>query len=311
MAGRKPLAPVVLEQGTQLDPDKLAVRRQELIAAHAAGEMPTLEQTAGWIDAAMHAGRVQSALVAATVSERIIAESYRAIAESKGYEGVPYTDAGGSRKHVSSLDEFCDVFFGKGARRCRQLAANLDTLGADLYEAAEKIGLGQRDYNALRALPEADQGVVKAALAEGSDKSAVIDLLNELAERLAQARAEKATLDHRAGNQVARINELEDKLSDARHFLRTAKPDAKADEMFMELAALFIGARAEIGRAETALLAFFEYTDAHALDFDEAVGVRITEVLNSVLAICVDLEVRGIHAPREQAELVLLRAAQG
>jgi hypothetical protein len=311
MAGRKPLPPVVLDQGTQLDPEKLAHRRQELIAAHEAGEMLTAEQATGWIDTAIKIGRIQAAIVASKVSDRIIAESYLSIAESKAYVGMPHPDPALRGATVANMNEFCQIFLGKSQRRCQELAANLETLGAELYEAAELAGLGQRDYNALRALPADDQAVVKAALAEGADKAETIGLINELAVRLEQAREQKETLDRRAANQVARINDLEDKLSDANHFLRTAKPDAKAEAMFMEFAGLCLGARAAIAKTEAALLKFFEHTDAHELDYDDAVGVRITEVLNAVIAISVDLEVRGIHAPRAQAELVLLRAARG
>ncbi|MGB5147477.1 MAG: hypothetical protein WBN86_10170 [Porticoccaceae bacterium] len=313
MAGRKPLTPVALNQGTQLDGELLAARRQELIAAHEAGDMPTAEQLAGWIDAAIHAGRVQAALVTATVADRIIAESYMAIVESKTYIGIPYVDADGSRRHVADLDDFCVAFFGKSARRCRELATNLATLGAELYEAGERIGLGQRDYNALRALPADDQAVVKAALAEGSDKSAVLDLLNELASRLQNAKAENETLDRRAKAQAARNQELQDSLSDAVHFLRNAPPKEQAREMLLELAGHFINAGATVRRTEDALLTFLAYTNEHDLDFDEDVGTRVTELLMSVLAIAGELKItRGIDAPmRAAARLVSIHPDLG
>ena len=235
MSGRNKLTVVPLNAGPQMDRDLLAERRAFLAGAVEAGDMPTAEQLAGWMDAATHVGRVQAALVSETVASRIIAESYAAIVESKTYVGFPCVGPDGSAKRVSSLDEFCEVFFGKSARRCQQLAANLDTLGADLYEAGERIGLGQRDYNALRALPADDQAVVKAALAEGSDKSAVLDLLNELASRLQEAKAEKEVMDRRARDQIARNNELSEKLSDAMHFWRQAEPNEQAERLLNEL----------------------------------------------------------------------------
>ena len=235
MSGRNKLTVVPLNDGPQLDRELLAERRAFVVSAVEAGDMPTAKQVTGWLAAMKYIGRVQAALVSATVAERIIAESYIAIVESKTYIGVPYDDADGSTKHISSLNEFCEVFFGKGARRCQQMAANLEALGADLYEAGEKIGLGQRDYNALRALPADDQAVVKAALAEGSDKSAVLDLLNELASRLQEAKAEKEVMDRRARDQIARNNELSEKLSDAMHFWRQAEPNEQAERLLNEL----------------------------------------------------------------------------
>jgi len=306
MAGRNKLTVVSLNDGPQLDRELLAERREFLVAAVEAGDMPTAEKIAGWMDAATHVGRVQAALVSETVASRIIAESYAAIVESKTYIGFPCVGPDGSTKRVSSLDEFCEVFFGKGARRCQQLADNLKTLGADLYEAGERIGLGQRDYNALRALPADDQAVVKAALAEGSDKSAVLDLLNELASRLQEAKAEKETLDRRAKAQIARNQELQDSLSDAVHFLRSAPAADRAREMLLELAGHFLNAGATIRRTEDALLKFLEFTNEHDLDFDEDIGIRVTELLMPVLAMAGDLKItRGIDAPMRQAAQVV------
>lgn len=45
-----------------------------------------------------------------------------------------------------------------------QLADNLNLLGPELYEQAEKIGFKARDYQALKALPSDEQEIVKQAL---------------------------------------------------------------------------------------------------------------------------------------------------
>ncbi len=306
MAGRQKLAAVPLEVGPQLDSDALAERRAIVVAAVEAGEMPTAAEVDGWLETATHVGRIQASLVNATVAERIVAESYRDIAKSKRYEGMPYKTPDGETRHVASMAEFCQVFFGHSQRRCQELATNLATLGADLYEVGEKIGLGQRDYNALRALPADDQAVVKAALAEGSDKSAVLDLLNELASRLQEAKAEKETLDRRAKAQIARNQELQDSLSDAVHFLRSAPAADRAREMLLELAGHFLNAGATIRRTEDALLKFLEFTNEHDLDFDEDIGIRVTELLMPVLAMAGDLKItRGIDAPMRAAAQVV------
>ncbi|MBC7162724.1 MAG: hypothetical protein H5U26_11550 [Immundisolibacter sp.] len=289
-----------------MDPELLAERRAFVVSAVEGGDMPTAKQLAGWLETATHIGRIQAALVNATVAERIVAESYRAVAKSKSYEGLPYHTPDGEARHVASLDEFCQAFFGRSKRRCQELATNLEALGAELYEAGEHIGLGQRDYNALRALPADDQAVVKAALAEGSDKSAVLDLLNELASRLQEAKAEKETLDRRAKAQAARNQELQDSLADSKHFLRSAPPAERAREMLMELAAQFMDSRVSIGRTEEALLKFFEYTNEHELDFDADIGGRVTELLMPVLAIAGELKItRGIDLPLRQAAQLL------
>lgn len=304
MAGRKPLA-AALEHGPQLDPDKLAERRQALVAAHEAGEMPTRETIAGWVGAAMHIGRIQAATVASKVSERVIAESYRSLAESKTYIGIPHPDPARMGATVTSMDEFCRLFLGKSQRRCQEIASNLDVLGAELYEAAEQIGLGQRDYNALRALPADEQVVVKAALEEGADRAAVVGLINDLAQRLADARQDHEAAQRKARERLDKISELQDQLSDATHFLRTAAPQERAREMLTELAARYIDVRASIGQAEDATRAFFAQCDEHGVDMDAEVSDRAVGIVNALLAWITELRLRGIDAPCQAAIAVL------
>lgn len=138
-------------------------------------------------------GRIHTAHFFASVSDRLIAETYKKIKESKTYIGVPYTDAAGEAKHVSSLDEFAEAFLGKSARRCQQLVQNLELLGGELFDTAEQVGFRQRDYQALRALPEDDQEAVRLALETG-DRDEVMGTLTDLVGRQ-RAVAEQAATD--------------------------------------------------------------------------------------------------------------------
>lgn len=61
-----------------------------------------------------------------------------------------------------------------------QLAYNLNLLGPELYEQAEKIGFKVRDYQALKALPSDEQEIVKQAL-EAQNKESAVDLMQEMA----------------------------------------------------------------------------------------------------------------------------------
>lgn len=229
MAGRKKLSPA--EPGTDIqiaDKTPPAIAAQEILARNA-GELSSLEQIDGWISVAIQAGQVRAALVAATVSDRIIAESYVKAVGTKTYIDLPYTDADGARKRVSSLDEFCTVFFGKGARRCRQIAENLETLGQELFEAAGKIGLGQRDYVALKALPADDQDAIKQAIAGGDDRGAVVGMLAQLAERQAAEKADlQANLEASrklVGDGAAKAERLQKQLHQAKLQRERATPE--------------------------------------------------------------------------------------
>jgi hypothetical protein len=131
-------------------------------------------------DAIKAIGRIEMAEFFATVAEKVIAETFIAVKQTKQYKGLPYRKPNGEVATVATLEEFCEAYLHKSQRRCQELAANYHLLGPDLYEKAETIGLRQRDYNALKALPAADQEIVKQAI-EAEDRSRVIDLMQEMA----------------------------------------------------------------------------------------------------------------------------------
>lgn len=135
-------------------------------------------------------GRIEAAHFLETVSSRMIGEAYltaRTLIGKLGAVTVPGT--AGGMKRVSSLEEFCDAVMPVSHRRCRQIAQAMHTLGTDLFEQAEQMGLGHRNYVAIRALPHDMQGEVKAAIASG-DKDRVLTVLEELAVRNASLQAD-------------------------------------------------------------------------------------------------------------------------
>ena len=145
-------------------------------------------------EALMIAGRIQAATAAATVADSIVASQYELLKQSKGYIGLPYRDASGERRRVATLEEYCSVFLGRSARRCREIAANRRLLGEDLYAAAEQVGFRQSDYRALQALPADDAEAVKVALE--SDKPQ--ESLDLLAKVIARQQEQKAAAEDRA-----------------------------------------------------------------------------------------------------------------
>lgn len=174
-------------------------------------------------------GRIEAAHFSATVSERIIAEAFNQIRNGKQYKGLPYTAADGKTETVSDLEQFCEVFLGKSVRRCRQLADNLALLGPELYEQAEKIGLRARDYQALKALPQEEQAIVKQALTSES-REQVLDLLQDMAAKHAK---EKESAQ-------AKLDAAQKQLADAQATLEAKDQllttrNKKLDELTVEL----------------------------------------------------------------------------
>ena len=187
------------------------------------------------------ASRIETALFYETVSQKVAVESYLELKKTKAFRALTYRDADGKAKHVSSLEEFCQVFLKRSQRRVQQLADNYHTIGADLYETAEQIGFGQRDYSALKALPADDQAIIKQAIA-ADDRDQVIDLLQEMAARHAsekaalQAETTEAKETAEARDQVVRkkeqrLNELEEENHKLKRRVQTTTPDEEALEV--------------------------------------------------------------------------------
>lgn len=138
-------------------------------------------------------GRLEGLEFVRRVADVATAQIFVQVKNSNKFKGLPYIAADGQRRHVADLDEFCEVFLKKSARRARELAANLHTLGPELYEQAERIGFRARDYQALKALPQDAQDAVKQVISSG-DKEAAVDLLHDFADRVvvAEKKAEEA-----------------------------------------------------------------------------------------------------------------------
>lgn len=150
-------------------------------------------------------GRIQMGEFVATVAEKSIVEFYIKIKESKAYKGLPYKHADGKVATVATLDEFCEVFLKRSARRCRELADNYHLIGADLYETSEQLGLGQRDYNAIKALPEDQQSIIIQAIEKAENRETVISLVEELANRNAVDRKKSSEENASLTKQVSDI----------------------------------------------------------------------------------------------------------
>ncbi len=235
------------------------------------------EEAFGWMQASMLAGRLQTATCFGEMADHFVVEIYRQAKESKCYVGMPYRHPDGKTETVSTLEDFCRLVLGKGQRRVEQLVSNQRLLG-DLYEHAQQVGLRQRDFNAIKALPATDQEVIKQALEEGADRETVVEKLVNLAER--QAR-EKQSLsedlgakEQRIANQAKQMDRLNDRLAKVQRAWKDATPDERAAKLRSEFdfevlrVCAMISSRdkdaASIRTRFEALLEYAEYLDAEA-----------------------------------------------
>lgn len=148
-----------------------ALAAQEVVARNVQSNMD--EVLAAGIDL----GRIEALNFVATVANSAILPIYENAKKSKAWQFM----RNGDGRHFESLEEFCEVKLGKSYRRLRELSANRNAIGQEAFEQAEKLGLRQVDYNAIKALPAPKQEMIKEALAEGADLETVTRALRQLA----------------------------------------------------------------------------------------------------------------------------------
>lgn len=99
--------------------------------------------------------------------------------ESKQYKGYVFISPDGSRKTISTWDEFCQVVEGKSVRTIDLEIMNLRQLGEDLFDSMRSVGIGPGKMREIRQLPE-DSKVELIEAAKAGDKETLVDLAEEL-----------------------------------------------------------------------------------------------------------------------------------
>jgi hypothetical protein len=140
--------------------------------------------------AARALGRLDALEFSEMVSARARVEVYLELKKNKAYRAIQVRDADGKLHRISDLEEFCERYLGKSARRLHQMATNYYLLGGDLFEASQRIGFRNADYAALKALPAEDQETIKFAMSPETDREQILDLMQEMAVRHASQKAE-------------------------------------------------------------------------------------------------------------------------
>ena len=134
-------------------------------------------------------GRLEALDFVATVANSAILPIYENVKKSKAWAFLrnPQSSNG---SNFQSLEEFCQVKLGKTYGRLQHLVTNRNLLGQEAFEQAERMGLRQVDYNAIKALPAPDQELVRRAVEEAQSRDEVLDLLQELAARHSKEKAD-------------------------------------------------------------------------------------------------------------------------
>lgn len=209
---------------------------QEVAAADAMAA--THEAMDEVLAAGIDLGRLEAMDFVLTVSTSAISAIYENVKKSKAWRLLRNPQSSHGEK-FQSLDEFCQVKLGKSYKRLQAIAGNRAAIGQEAFEQAERLGLHQRDYNAIKALPAPDQELVRRAVEEAQSREEVLDLLQELVVRnskekeqlTAQAEEAAATLeakDRVLQSNAQKINEQAQALELARSEKFTPRPGSVA-----------------------------------------------------------------------------------
>lgn len=140
------------------------------------------EQNDAVLAAGIDIGRLEAMEFFATVANSASVQIFENVKKSKAWRFLRNSKSCDGR-NFESLDEFCEVKFGKSYRRLQELSSAKTALGQEAFEQSERLGLRQTDYNAIKALPAPDQELVRRAVEEAKSRDEVLDLLQELAAR--------------------------------------------------------------------------------------------------------------------------------
>lgn len=178
--GRKPLTAAVANVAdANLDQPRIdnamVQMRADVMTQHEAEKDEVLA-------AGIDIGRLEAMDFVLTVSTSAIFSIYENVKKSKAWRLLRNPQSSDGQK-FQSLEEFCQVKLGKSYKRLQQMAGNQRAIGQESFEQAERLGLHQRDYNAIKALPAPDQELIRRAVEDAQSRDEVLDLLQELAAR--------------------------------------------------------------------------------------------------------------------------------
>ncbi len=220
-------------------------------------------------------GRIESALFLTSVSAKVIAETFIQLRDGKKYKDLLISNADGNLTNVSDLEEACELLFGKTYRTCLRIAQKYESLGPELFESAERLGLRRKDYQALQALPSDDQALIKTTIAEATDRDSVTDLIGELTERHAKKLAEKDRVISDLGQKVELKERRIQVLGEERDGLKekligmTLTEDATR-KVALEKRARALGALRDASLAMLGYVSRFDQAVANVMALDDA-----------------------------------------
>ena len=236
-------------------------------------------------------GRLEALDFVAVTANTAMLAIYENVKKSKAWRHLRNPEDG-RNGHFESLEEFCEIKLGKSYKRLRTLAAQKNLLGQEAYEQAERLGLRDVDYNAIKALPAPDQELVRRAVEEAQSRDEVLDLLQELVVRHAKEK-EHLQAEHQATRDLLDVKSdaLQSRLDEVERLqteLRQIKLAGKATQKLLDEAGKHLNtAKGAIGGVVRASV---QALMAHSLEGSGAEGQDRTLARQEAARLIADLE---------------------
>lgn len=202
-------------------------QRQELLAQ-------SESEKAELMDLGRRLGQMEAASFFSNICDGVLLSSFENVKKSKAWKLLKNNEG----QIFESFDDFCRQRLGYSYARLQQVSVNRNLIGQETFEQAERLGLRQVDYNAIKALPAPDQELVRRAVEEAQSRDEVLDLLQELAARHAKEKetltqqVEEGKLEHAAVvKRLEVVTEQKEKAEARAARIAVMKPD----EAFTEL----------------------------------------------------------------------------
>lgn len=245
-------------------------------------------------------GRIETTDFFATIANSILVKTFEDVKKSKTWQKMPMLKNAIDRKYYDTFEEFCEERLGKSYRRLQEMSVNMRLLGEAVYEQAEKLGLRQVDYNAIKALPAPDQELIRQAVEDAQSKDEVLTVLQELAAKHARERQElEAELsevkeDLQSKDELLdKKNKTIDRLEADKKRIKKLPPDEALAELQREAQSLFNDALGLIrGTLHQALLALSE----HEGDNATYMAGLVAQLKNDVTALQIEFGLPDIEA---------------
>lgn len=316
--GRKPI-PDATDDGVILDEQALAARSESIANVQKMQDAYTderdyINQLWGEIKVANTFRRIADVISLSRLKWIKESGAYKALKGKKGYtpDGVEIADVG-------TFEGFCQSI-GLSRSKVDEDIKNFAAFGQQALADLQSIGVGYREFRVYRKLPEESRGALAEA-AKSEDKEAFFNLAEELIAKqksdkdklqtdLDDARADLQAKDERISKLSDQVNQQHDELAKTRRRLAKLTPNETADQMALEFGGHKIAARNHYQQIESDVYAYIDYCHDHGIDYADVVTHHINDLLNPLLGMLFDLQLRGVNEPAKHAA-ELVRAASG